>query len=144
MLKVVVNWDFLLERLSIPSSLFLISIQSIQLVIKCLLSFIMHSQNLHSFSLELFHVNSSQFFGFIISNLFKSLSFSLNVGQDLILDEPISFDSTLNDSHIWEALLVESFDEFSNITWILPLLLVVVGSYVETQISNDNTWCSSA
>ena len=69
---------------------------------------------------------------------FQSMSLSLNASQNLILNILVGLNRLLHHSHVWEALLVESLDEFGNLCMILPLLLVVVGSNIEAQVSNDD------
>ena len=98
----------------------------------------MYFHLLEPFGFEPFHVNSSQLLGLIVCMPFQSMSLSLNVSQNLILNELVCCNGLLHHSHVWEALLVESLDEFGNLCWKFPLLLVVVGSNIEAQISNDN------
>jgi len=49
----------------------------------------------------------------------------------------------MNDSHIWEALLMEFLNKLSYVTRVLPLFLVIIGSNIEAEIGNHNTWGSS-
>ena len=98
----------------------------------------MYFHLLESFGFELFHVYSSQLLGLLICMPFQSMSLSLNASQNLILNILVGLNRLLHHSHVWEALLVESLDEFGNLCMILPLLLVVVGSNIEAQVSNDD------
>ena len=104
----------------------------------------MYFHLLESFGFELVHVYSSQLLGLIICKPFQTFSLSLDASQDLVLNELVGGDRLLHHSHVWIALLVESLDEFCNLCWLFPLLLVVVGSNIEAQVSNDDRWSSGA
>lgn len=58
------------------------------------------------------------------------------------MDNDITVNSLLNDSHVGGALVVILLHELGNVIDILPLLFIVVGSDVEGQVSNNSRWSS--